>query len=75
MSDDGLVAGTYVHGIFDHPESLTALLAWAGLRDAQTLDLSAMREASIDRIADMVDAYMDTAALGALLGMEAPHAA
>lgn len=75
MSDDGLVAGTYVHGIFDHPESLTALLAWAGLRDAQTLDLSAMREASIDRIADMVDAHMDTAALGALLGMEAPHEA
>lgn len=75
MSDDGLVAGTYVHGIFDHPESLTALLAWAGLRDTQTLDLAAMREASIDRIADMVDAHMDTAALDALLGMEAPHEA
>ena len=51
-SEDEQVLGTYLHGIFDTPEALRSLLAWAGLADAVTIDLRALREASIDRIAD-----------------------
>jgi adenosylcobyric acid synthase len=52
LSEDGLILGTYLHGVFDHPEAMQALLRWAGLRNAGTVDIGALREASIDRIAD-----------------------
>ena len=58
-SADGQVLGTYLHGVFDHPEAGAALLAWAGLRSSQVVDLAALREASIDRIADATAPVLD----------------
>jgi len=72
-SADGQVWGTYLHGVFDHPDALVALLRWAGLRDAAALDMAALREASIDRLADAVQAHLDTAALNLLLGPAPRH--
>ena len=63
-SDDGQVLATYVHGLFDEPAACGALLRWAGLRHAGGVDLDALREASIDRLADSMAAHLD---LGALL--------
>jgi adenosylcobyric acid synthase len=51
-SGDDAILGTYLHGVFDHPEACQALLRWAGLRAAQTIDLAALREDSINRLAD-----------------------
>jgi adenosylcobyric acid synthase len=31
-SEDGQIAGTYLHGLFDTPAAATALLAWAGCK-------------------------------------------
>nr|WP_267191052.1 cobyric acid synthase [Xanthomonas dyei] len=70
ISDDGQVLGTYLHGIFDHPQALTALLAWAGLAQATPLDLAALREATLDRLADAVRTHLDTAALTRLISKE-----
>jgi len=70
LSMDGQILGTYIHGVFDEPQALAALLDWAGLRDAAPLDLHALREASIERIADAVDAHLDTAMLLRLLQAE-----
>ena len=67
LSLDGQVLGSYVHGLFDHPEALSALLAWSGLRDAAPLDVRAQREAAIERLADMVEAHLDTRWLSRLL--------
>ena len=53
------VLGTYCHGLFDHPEALTALLAWAGAQDVAAVDLAARREADLDRLADAVEAALD----------------
>ncbi len=58
-SADGLVAGTYLHGLFDDPESCAALLAWAGLGECQPLDRAALREREIDRVADCLAAHLD----------------
>jgi len=52
LSADGRILGTYLHGVFDHPEACRALLHWAGLSDAAPFDIGAAREASIERIAD-----------------------
>jgi adenosylcobyric acid synthase len=57
MSDN--IIGTYCHGLFDRPEALTALLAWAGAQDIQAVDLAARREADLDRLADAVETALD----------------
>ncbi|MGA7438689.1 MAG: cobyric acid synthase [Luteibacter sp.] len=69
VSEDGLVMGTYLHGVFDHPEALTALLRKVGLHDVQPIDIRALRDASIDRIADSIDAHLDTRRLAKLFGL------
>ena len=62
-SDDGQILGSYVHGLFDTPQALAALLAWAGAKDAITADLTARREADIERLADAVEAHCDVEAM------------
>lgn len=67
ISPDGQVACTWLHGLFDEPAALRALLAWAGLHDATPVDIRAMREASLQRLADAVEAHLDVACLEGLL--------
>nr|WP_199042641.1 cobyric acid synthase [Dyella sp. ASV24] len=74
LTDDGQILGTYLHGLFDEPQALAALLGWAGLRDAAPLDMHGLREASIDRVADVVETHLDTAALWQLLQSPGRHA-
>ncbi|WP_257386442.1 cobyric acid synthase [Tahibacter caeni] len=70
LSDDGRIAGTYVHGLFDTAPAGTALLRWAGLADAQAVDRAALRERALDRLADAVEAHLDLAALRRLLDLD-----
>ncbi len=71
ISPDGQVIGTYLHGLFDEPAALTALLRWAGLAAPATIDVRALREASLERLADAVEAHLDVARLAALFALEA----
>ena len=52
ISDDGQILGSYLHGLFDQPQACQALLSWAGLAQAQTVDLEQLREHSLERLAD-----------------------
>jgi adenosylcobyric acid synthase len=63
ISADGQIFATYLHGLFDAPQACCALLAWAGVGDAQTQDYAALREASLERLADTCEAHLDLAAL------------
>jgi adenosylcobyric acid synthase len=51
-SDDGQILGSYLHGMFDEASACAALLRWAGLHSEHAVDAAALREASLDRIAD-----------------------
>jgi adenosylcobyric acid synthase len=70
LAEDGQVAGTYLHGLFDTPAAADAVLAWAGLRAANAPDIHALREAAIERLADAVEAHLDLPRLLEIL--EAP---
>jgi adenosylcobyric acid synthase len=59
LSADDQILGSYCHGLFDHPQALAALLAWAGAKDIAPVDFAARREADIDRLADSVEASLD----------------
>jgi adenosylcobyric acid synthase len=63
MSADGQVLGTYLHGLFDHPEACRALLQWAGLAEPQVVDSGAIREQQLERLADTLDQSLNLAAL------------
>ncbi len=69
LSADGQVLGTYLHGLFETPAACAALLRWAGLRAVEMPDYHALRERDIERLADLVEAHLDTARLRALCGL------
>jgi adenosylcobyric acid synthase len=52
ISTDGQILGSYLHGMFDHPQACNALLRWAGLDSNASVDTAQLREASLDRIAE-----------------------
>ncbi|WP_244879559.1 cobyric acid synthase [Microvirgula aerodenitrificans] len=59
VSADDQVLGSYLHGLFDHPEACLALLHWAGLPDAVPVDYPALREAHIERLANLIEENLD----------------
>ncbi len=69
VSADGQILATYLHGLFEGSQSCAALLRWAGLEHAQTIDYEALRERDIERLADLVEQHLDTAHLRTLCGV------
>jgi adenosylcobyric acid synthase len=69
FSQDCQVAGTYLHGLFESAEGSRVILGWAGLSQAKTLDYHKLREREIDRLADLVEEYLDTGFILDLLGI------
>lgn len=59
MNDYDNVLGTYCHGLFDHPDACQLLLRWAGLNTEQRVDVAAIREQQIDRLADILEQHLD----------------
>ncbi|MCY1354169.1 Cobyric acid synthase [compost metagenome] len=68
-SPDGQVMGTYLHGLFESSEACVAILRWAGLDAVQAVDYQALRERDIERLADQVEAHLDTQRLRLLCGL------
>jgi adenosylcobyric acid synthase len=68
FSQDDQVAGTYLHGLFESPEGARTILSWAGLKEAKSLDYHQIREREINRLADLVEEYLDTNFILSLLG-------
>ncbi|MFV1872961.1 MAG: cobyric acid synthase [Oleiphilus sp.] len=59
INDENTVAGTYWHGLFEQPEALRDILAWAGLSTKENVDFNHIREQQIDRLADAVESNLD----------------
>jgi adenosylcobyric acid synthase len=72
LSADGRILATYLHGLFDRPAALQALLAWAGHEEAAPFDLAATREQALERLADTLDAHLDAGWLERTFGPAMP---
>lgn len=60
LSTDGQILGTYLHGLFDHPQACAVLLDWAGLVQQDTaFNYTVLREAGLNRLADALEAHLD----------------
>lgn len=66
-SEDGQVAGSYVHGLFDHPQACAAWLQWAGLATQVDYDYTQLREESLEKLADSVQQHFNWTALAPYL--------
>lgn len=67
LSADGQVAGSYIHGLFDHPQACAAWLQWAGLSTQVDYDYTQLREQSLEQLADSVCQHMNWPALAPYL--------
>lgn len=67
LSDDGQILGTYVHGLFDHPQAGQLLLQWAGMQKVQAIDISQQREMQLQRLADGISRHLDMRAIEAII--------
>ena len=67
MSGDGQVFGSYLHGIFDHPDACRAILTWAGFGHIDTPNYADTREESINRIADAIEEHVDMTAINDII--------
>ncbi len=70
---EGTVFGTTLHGVFDDDGFRAAFLLDVAARRGRafvpaTRSFAAARESQIDRLADMVEAHLDLAAVDALIG-------
>ncbi|MCK5925466.1 MAG: cobyric acid synthase [Methylococcales bacterium] len=59
ISDDNLIIGTYLHGLFDSKNACDALLKWAGLTTSAAIDYQSLREKNIDVITDTLEQYFN----------------
>jgi adenosylcobyric acid synthase len=60
VSQDKAIIGTYLHGLFDHPQACAALLDWAGLTQQDTMfDYTALREEGLNQLADALEKHLD----------------
>ena len=69
ISDDGQIMGTYFHGLFESTAACQALLQWAGVKKATTIDYKQIREQSLERLADAIEQHLDIKLIDRLLGL------
>ena len=67
VSQDNQIIGTYLHGIFDLPESCGALLRWFGLSNSDVPSYHALKEESMDRLASVISQELDLCELSSIL--------
>jgi len=75
ISEDNQVFGTYVHGLFDHPPAAAAMMRWCGVSMSaeQALNMTLLREQSMERLADTIAQHLDMKQLLAHLQTTTPR--
>ncbi len=59
VSADNHVAGSYLHGMFDSPQALQQIIAWAGTNTDEADSYVSQQEHELDRLADACIAHLD----------------
>ena len=69
MNDDATVCGSYVHGLFDHPDMIEFLQQWLGQSEVRQFDYLAHRDAEMERLADVVETAWPVESIKKLLAL------
>ncbi|MDC3332963.1 cobyric acid synthase [bacterium] len=63
VSEDNHIIGTYLHGLFDHPEALNELLQWVHGKQVAHYNHQLSQENAINRLADSIEKHLDLSCL------------
>jgi len=67
VSEDNQILTTYLHGLFDHPDALHAILTWAGLNQTDVFDNQTHKTQQLNRLAECVETHLDINAITAIM--------
>ncbi len=70
LSQDGHIMGCYLHGLFDTPDVVAALLAWAGCEVQPAVSTANALDQSLDRLATALAESLTTAGRAALIRLD-----
>lgn len=65
LSDDSQILGTYVHGLFDSPQAGQLVLEWAGMQNVEPIDIDAIKEQQLERLANVLEQHLNLADIAA----------
>lgn len=67
ISEDNLILGTYLHGLFENQAACNSLLEWAGFKNPDTPDYHQIRESEINRLANAMKEHIDISTIEKIL--------
>jgi len=70
LTPDGIIMGTYLHGIFDSESAITAILNWIGINNPAKSNYPAKCEAGINQLADAIEKYIDIELIYKMLNLK-----
>lgn len=59
LSDDGQIAGCYLHGLFDQPEALQLFMGWLGYEISKAPGIEVLEEQAIERVSHACQTHLD----------------
>jgi len=59
ISDDGQIAGCYLHGLFDQPEALQLFMHWLGYEVSKAPSVETLEEQAIERVSKACQTHLD----------------
>lgn len=59
LSDDGQVAGCYLHGLFDKPVALQLFMQWLGYDVSKAPSIEVLEERAIERVSQACQTHLD----------------
>ena len=59
LSDDGQIAGCYLHGLFDQPKALQLFMHWLGYDVGKAPSIEVLEEQAIDRVSQACQIHLD----------------
>lgn len=59
LSEDGQIAGCYLHGLFDTPSALKLFVDWVGFSIQESVSVEELEDRAIERISNACKSYLD----------------
>ena len=59
LSDDGQIAGCYLHGLFDQPQALQLFMNWVGFNVIEAPSIDILEEQAIERVNQACKKHLD----------------
>ena len=67
VTNDGQIAGSYLHGLFDQGEALQLIIKWCGASISPPISHQQQENIALDKLADACQEHLDLAKLNQIL--------